>query len=76
MLIEEIAKSGRGGQGSNWVQIYRRHDVMYNNDNPDLPSLNPWVLKTHPAGAALCVRAQSLLLPDRPAACSCPTSTR
>src|SRR6478735_5995576 len=46
--IEEIAKAGRGGQGSNWVQIYRRHDVMYNNDNSDLPSLNPWILKNHP----------------------------
>jgi peptide/nickel transport system substrate-binding protein len=46
--IEDIAKQGRGGQGSNWVQIFRRHDVMYYNDNPDLPSLNPWILKTHP----------------------------
>ena len=46
--IDDIAKQGRGGQGTNWVQIYRRHDVMYNNDNPDLPSLNPWILKTHP----------------------------
>src|SRR6476469_2857300 len=46
--IEEIAKSARGGQGSNWVQIHRRFDVMYNNDNPDLPTLNPWVLKTTP----------------------------
>ena len=46
--IDEIAKSARGGQGSNWVQIHRRFDVMYNNDNPDLPSLNPWVLRTAP----------------------------
>jgi peptide/nickel transport system substrate-binding protein len=28
------------------VQIYRRHDVMYANDNPDLPTLNPWVNTT------------------------------
>src|SRR5215471_10414799 len=44
---EEISKSGKGGQqGGNWVQIYRRQDVMYNNDNPELPSLNPWVNTT------------------------------
>jgi peptide/nickel transport system substrate-binding protein len=45
---EEIAKSAKGGQAGNWVQIHRRHDVMYNNDNPDLPSLNAWVLTTPP----------------------------
>ena len=45
---EEIAKSAKGGQAGNWVQIHRRLDVMYANDNPDLPSLNPWVLTTVP----------------------------
>src|SRR5215471_3544723 len=46
---EEIAKAAKGGQDtSNWVQIHRRHDVMYNNDNPELPTLNPWVLVTAP----------------------------
>jgi peptide/nickel transport system substrate-binding protein len=44
---EEIAKAGKGGQqGGSWVQIYRRLDVMYANDNTDLPSLNPWVNTT------------------------------
>jgi peptide/nickel transport system substrate-binding protein len=43
--VEEIAKQARGGQ-SNWVQIHRRVDVMYNNDNPDLPTLNAWKLAT------------------------------
>ncbi|TAJ95403.1 MAG: ABC transporter substrate-binding protein [Reyranella sp.] len=38
----EILKSARGGQQS-WVSIYRRLDVMYANDNIDLPTLNPWV---------------------------------
>jgi peptide/nickel transport system substrate-binding protein len=42
----EIAKSLRGGQQGSWIQIYRRLDVMYANDNIDLPSLNPWVLTT------------------------------
>jgi peptide/nickel transport system substrate-binding protein len=43
---EEIAKSAKGGQAGNWVQIYRRLDVMYANDNIELPSLNPWVNTT------------------------------
>ena len=42
---EEIAKEAKGGQTS-WVQIFRRVDVMYNNDNPDLPTLNAWKLMT------------------------------
>ncbi|MEI6202845.1 MAG: ABC transporter substrate-binding protein, partial [Enhydrobacter sp.] len=48
--LEEIAKHAKGGQGQNpnWVQIHRRVDVMYNNDNPDLPTLNPWMLVTPP----------------------------
>lgn len=41
----EILKSARGGQQS-WVAIYRRLDVMYANDNVDLPTLNPWVSTT------------------------------
>ena len=41
----EIGKSARGGQ-QGWVQIHRRLDVMYANDNVDLPSLNPWVNTT------------------------------
>ena len=43
---EEILKSAKGGQGGSWVQIYRRLDVMYANDNVDLPTLNPWVNTT------------------------------
>ena len=44
---EDIAKAARGGQQS-WVQIHRRVDVMYANDNPDMPTLNPWKLVTAP----------------------------
>jgi peptide/nickel transport system substrate-binding protein len=43
----EINKSAKGGQqGGSWVQIHRRLDVMFNNDNVDLPSLNPWINTT------------------------------
>lgn len=41
----EILKAAKGGQ-QNWVAIYRRLDVMYANDNIDLPTLNPWVNTT------------------------------
>lgn len=44
---EDIAKAAKGAQQS-WVQIHRRFDVMYANDNPDLPTLNPWKLVTPP----------------------------
>jgi peptide/nickel transport system substrate-binding protein len=44
---EEIAKAAQGGQTSGgWTQIHRRMDVMYANDNVNLPSLNPWVNTT------------------------------
>jgi peptide/nickel transport system substrate-binding protein len=43
----EISRSARGGQqGGSWIQIFRRLDVMFGNDNVDLPTLNPWVLTT------------------------------
>lgn len=42
--VAEITKSTKGG--GNWVQNFRRLDVMFANDNVDLPSLNPWVNTT------------------------------
>jgi peptide/nickel transport system substrate-binding protein len=32
----------------NWAAFHTKLDVMYRNDNPDLPSLEPWILKTRP----------------------------
>ena len=32
----------------NWAALHARMDTMYRNDNPNLPSLEPWVLKTKP----------------------------
>lgn len=31
-----------------WAQLHNRLDNMYRNDNPDLPTLEPWVLATRP----------------------------
>jgi peptide/nickel transport system substrate-binding protein len=32
----------------NWAALHNRIDNMYRNDNPDLPTLEPWVLVTKP----------------------------
>ncbi len=43
------AGAAKGGQrDGDWVQMFRRVDVMLVNDNVDLPSLNPWILATPP----------------------------
>jgi peptide/nickel transport system substrate-binding protein len=46
---EEITKGAPNADSKgSWVQVYRRHDVMYGNDNVDLPTLNAWMLTTPP----------------------------
>jgi peptide/nickel transport system substrate-binding protein len=42
----EIAHLARDAHQGSWIQIYRRLDVMFANDNVDLPSLNPWISST------------------------------
>jgi len=32
----------------NWAALHNRIDNMYRNDNPELPTLEPWVLSTKP----------------------------
>jgi peptide/nickel transport system substrate-binding protein len=32
----------------NWASLHNKLDTMYRDDNPDLPSLEPWILKTKP----------------------------
>ena len=32
----------------NWAALHNKIEAMYKNDNPDLPTLEPWVLKTRP----------------------------
>src|SRR6478735_9396754 len=47
---EEILKLYKG---SRWANVFRRQDVMYGNDNPDLPTLNAWKLVTRPPSQRL-----------------------
>lgn len=32
----------------NWAALHNKLNAMYKNDNPHLPSLDPWILKTKP----------------------------
>jgi peptide/nickel transport system substrate-binding protein len=41
-LAELVKKAGV----RNWASLHNKRDSMYHNDNPDLPTLQPWVLKT------------------------------
>jgi peptide/nickel transport system substrate-binding protein len=43
-LNKKIEKFGQ----HNWAALHNRLDNMYRNDNPDLPTLEPWVLATKP----------------------------
>ena len=43
-LAAKVEKSGR----RNWAALHNRRDNLYKNDNPDLPTLQPWILRTKP----------------------------
>jgi peptide/nickel transport system substrate-binding protein len=38
----------RAANARNWSQLHNRLDNLYRNDNPDLPTLEPWMLQTRP----------------------------
>jgi peptide/nickel transport system substrate-binding protein len=42
----ELAKLVEQSRQPNWASMHSRYDVMYRNDNPDLPTLNPWINTT------------------------------
>jgi peptide/nickel transport system substrate-binding protein len=48
----EILKSAKGPQ-EGWNAIHKRLDTMYYDSNPDLPTLNPWMLTTAPPATRL-----------------------
>jgi peptide/nickel transport system substrate-binding protein len=48
----EIMKSAKGPQET-WNSIHKRLDTMYYDSNPDLPTLNPWMLTTMPPATRL-----------------------
>ena len=43
-LRQKVKKSRR----RNWAALHNRRDNQYKNDNPKLPTLQPWVIRTKP----------------------------
>lgn len=44
----QLAKLVEADGARDWVQLFRRRERMYEADNPDLPTLQPWVPTTRP----------------------------
>ena len=45
---QEIAAAVEAARQRNWAALHNRLDNLNRNDNPDLPTLDPWVLRTAP----------------------------
>jgi peptide/nickel transport system substrate-binding protein len=45
---DEIARLVEADRARDWAQLHGRRDRMYRFDNPDLPTLQPWVLQNAP----------------------------
>ena len=45
---EELEKRVKEQGQRNWIALHYRKSHQYKNDNPDLPTLQPWVLMTRP----------------------------
>ena len=46
--LEAVEKMAEEAEERNWVALHYSKDRSYRNDNIDLPTLQPWVLKTQP----------------------------
>jgi peptide/nickel transport system substrate-binding protein len=44
----ELARLIQADRARDWAQLHGRRDDMYRFDNPDLPTLQPWVMRTRP----------------------------
>ena len=44
----ELARLVEADRARDWAQLHGRRDDMYRFDNPDLPTLQPWVMRTRP----------------------------
>ncbi len=74
-LEKANAQASAAGSRS-WAGLHQKKDEQYRFDNPDLPTLEPWMQHDAAAVDPLRARAQSLLPPRRRGrAGSCPTST-
>jgi peptide/nickel transport system substrate-binding protein len=44
----KVAQIVKDTRRRNWAELHNRLDNQYRNDNPDLPTLEPWVARTRP----------------------------
>ncbi|HJQ55315.1 MAG TPA: ABC transporter substrate-binding protein [Vineibacter sp.] len=44
----ELKKKIEATRQRTWASLHNRMDDMYRNENPDLPSLQPWILESRP----------------------------
>jgi peptide/nickel transport system substrate-binding protein len=44
----ELTRVVEANRARDWAQLFGRKDEMYRFDNPDLPTLQPWMIKTRP----------------------------
>ena len=45
---EKMRQRVQGSGRRNWAALHNKRDNMYKNDNPHLPTLQPWVVRTRP----------------------------
>ncbi|MEL6963696.1 MAG: ABC transporter substrate-binding protein [Pseudomonadota bacterium] len=45
---DQLAEAVAANKARDWAQLHGRRDNMYKQDNPDLPTLQPWMLTTAP----------------------------
>jgi len=45
---DELKRLVEADRRRNWAQLHNRVDSQYRNDNPNMPTLEPWILKTSP----------------------------
>ena len=45
---DELAALVKDAGSRSWAQLFNRRNNPYKNDNPKMPTLGPWVLKTKP----------------------------
>ena len=71
----ELARLVEADRARDWAQLHGRRDDMYRFDNPDLPTLQPWIMTTRPPAVRFVARATPTTTASIPPASSCPTST-
>ena len=43
-----LARRVADARQRNWAALHNRRDSLYENDNPDMPTLDPWMVQTRP----------------------------